>query len=398
MAVQDLRVRGLIPMNSQDAFLQIVRLGIGHSADRITDEIDWNDIQDFAEQQGLYAIVLDGVEKLPVSLHPPQDLLLEWIGEVLQDYEQRFKQYKRAIAELASFYNSHGYKMMVLKGYACGLNWPKPEHRPYGDIDIWQFGQQKEADALLESLEFGDESLESVDSSKSSKCLDKLGGKAEGKSSKIVIDTSHHHHTVFEWQGFTVENHYDFVNVYHRKSNRELEAIFKELGADDSHFVEVKGEKVFLPSPNLHVLFLLKHTMNDFTSFSMNLRQLLDWAFFVEKHSKEIEWKWLVGVLEKYHMLDFFNTINAICVEELGFDASIFFSHQIMQGLKDKVLKDILEPKFTAEESTSLIPRLIYKYRRWRGNAWKHELCYQESMWSTFWYGVWGHLLKPKSI
>lgn len=355
-------------MSNKESFLQIVRLGIGHPADCISGEIEWANIQAIAEQQGLYAVVLDGVEKLPATQRPPQALLLEWIGEVLQNYEHRYSEYCRTIAEMAGFYNSHGFKMMVLKGYACGLNWPKPNHRPYGDIDIWQFGQQKEADATL------------------------------AKEKGIEIDNGHHHHSVFFWRDFMVENHYDFINVYHHKSNSKLEAIFKELAQDDSHYVEMNGDRVYQPSPNLHALFLLKHTMNDFTSFSMTLRQLLDWAFFVETHSKEIDWEWLVGVLEKYHMLDFFNIINAICVEDFGFNASIFHGVQFKPELKEKVLKDILEPEFTAVEPASLIPRLIYKYKRWRGNAWKQEMCYSESMWSTFWYGVWGHLLKPASI
>lgn len=360
-------------MKGHKTFLKLVRLGIGHYADRISDEIDWNIIQALAERQGLYAIILDGVEKLSANQRPPQVMLLEWIGEVLQNYEVRFDAYRRILAEMAGFYNSHGFNMMVLKGYACGLNWPKPEHRPYGDIDIWQFGKQRDADKVL-------------------------------REKGIEVDNSHHHHSVYYWGEFMVENHYDFINVHHHQSNRELEVIFKELGADDSHYVEVtcastgSVAKVYLPSPNLHALFLLKHMMNDFTSFSMNLRQLLDWAFFVEKHTKEIDWKWLVGVLEKYHMLDFFHIINAICEENLGFEASMFYSVQYKPEQKDRVLKDILEPEFTVEEPSSLIPRLVYKYKRWRGNAWKHEMCYNESMWSAFWSGVLGHLLKPASI
>lgn len=360
-------------MKGHKTFLKLVRLGIGHYADRISDEIDWNIIQALAERQGLYAIILDGVENLSANQRPPQVMLLEWIGEVLQNYEVRYDAYRRILAEMAGFYNSHGFNMMVLKGYACGLNWPKPEHRPYGDIDIWQFGKQRDADKVL-------------------------------REKGIEVDNSHHHHSVYYWGEFMVENHYDFINVHHHQSNRGLEVIFKELGADDSHYVEVtcastgSVARVYLPSPNLHALFLLKHMMNDFTSFSMNLRQLLDWAFFVEKHTKEIDWKWLVGVLEKYHMLDFFHTINAICVENLGFEAIIFYSVQYKPELKDRVLNDILEPEFTVEEPSSLIPRLMYKYKRWRGNAWKHEMCYNESMWSAFWSGVWGHLLKPSSI
>lgn len=359
----------------EDIFFQLVRSGIRCSDCCITSDTDWNAIKALADKQGLTAIVLDGIERLPEDNRPPKLLLLNWIGEVMQSYENRYDLYKRTIVEMAAFYKLHGYKMMVLKGYACSLDWQKPNHRPCGDIDIWQFGEQKKADGLLTS------------------------------EKGIKVDNSHHHHTVFTWGDFMVENHYDFINVYHHRSNVELEKIFKELGQDDLHFVELNGDtstgsasKVYLPSPDLHALFLLKHTMNDFTSFSMSLRQLIDWGFFVEKHTKEIDWEWLIGVLKKFHMMDFYNTINAICVGDLGFDAKIFPSVQFRPDLKDKVLKDILYPKFSASEPSSLIPRLVYKYRRWQGNAWKQELCYSESRWSAFWSGVWGHLLKPKSI
>lgn len=361
-------------MKAEETLLKLTRLGLGHSDVLKNGIIEWPAIKVLAEKQGLTAIVLDGIEFLTEELRPPKVFLLNWIGEVMQNFEARYSEYEKAISSLAGFYNQHGYKMMVLKGYACSFDWQKPNHRPCGDIDIWQFGEQKEADTALD---------------------------AWFKSSKVQefkIDKSHHHHTVFEWDGFLVENHYDFINVYHHRSNVELEKIFKELGQDDSHFVVLNSKKVYLPSPNLHALFLLKHTMNDFTSFSMSLRQLIDWGFFVEKHTKEVDWEWLIGVLKKFHMMDFYNIISAICVEDLGFEASIFPIVQFQPDLKDKVLNDILYPKYSASEPSRLIPRLVYKYRRWKGNAWKQELCYSESRWSAFWSGVWGHLLKPKSI
>lgn len=355
-------------MNSQEAFLLIIRLGLGQNAGRLSGEIDWNEIEAHAKRQGLSAILVDGVECLPETQRPPKPILLQWIGETLQGYEYRYELYRRAITEMAGWHNAQGFKMMLLKGYACAMNWPKPDHRPCGDIDIWQFGKQKEADALL------------------------------AKEKKIKIDTSHHHHTVFSWHDFTVENHYDFVNVHSRKSNAKIEKIFKDLGNDDSHFMTLNNEKVYLPSPNLHALFLLKHSMGNFVSTSITIRQVLDWAFFVVKHTKEVDWGWLNEQLEKYHMKDFFNCINAICVEDLGFPVDIFKTVQFVPSMKDRVLDDILYPKYTAEEPRGLVKRIVYKYRRWKGNEWKHQMCYNESMWSSFWYGVWGHLLKPKSI
>lgn len=357
-------------------FLALVRAGIGHVVAYPLSDIDWPTVRTLAEQQGLYAVVLDGIEKLPITLRPPQVLLLEWIGEVLQSYEYTYEHYCKAIVDMAVFYNSHGYKMMVLKGYACSLDWHRPEHRPCGDIDIWLFGKQKEADALLE----------------------KLNTNRTESTNNFKVDRSHHHHTVFYWGEFMVENHYDFVNVHAHSSSLEMEKEFKELGRDDSFFCEINGEKVYLPSPNLHALFLIKHAVSHFASANINLRQVLDWAFFVEKHTKEIDWNWLKERLIYYQMKDFVNCLNAICVEELGFDAAIFHGVQFNPSLKRRILEDILIPTFGVAEPKHVIPRLIYKYRRWKGNAWKQELCYEESRKSVLWHGIWWHLLKPASI
>lgn len=369
-------------MTVYDEILSLVRLGIGTGTvnDSLltvqgSDSFDWNKLKALAEKHGLSAVVLDGIERLPDQQRPPKVFLLEWIGETLQGYEYRYELYCRAIAEMAAFYREHGFKMMVLKGYVCSLDWPKPEHRPCGDIDIWQFEQQKDADALLECFKFQDSGFKNIE-----------------------IDKSHHHHTVFYWGGFMVENHYDFINVHHHKSNAEVEKVLKELAQDDSHSVEVYGEKVFLPSANLHALFLLKHTMMHFAAEGISLRQLLDWGFFMKAHHQEIDWKWFTEKLELFGMSTMFNIFNAICVEDLGFDAAMFHQVQFNPFVKNRVLKEIMEPEFGDELPKRLVPRLTFKYRRWKGSVWKHELCYKESMWSAFWSGLWNHLLKPSSL
>ena len=370
----------LVDEKTKQSFLRLVRLGIGHHSDALPQSIDWNELETLAAEQGLPAIVVDGIEQLPDEQRPPKLVLLQWIGETLQGYEYRYEQYRKSIAEMAAFYNEHGFKMMVLKGYACGLDWPKPEHRPCGDIDIWLFGQQKEADAALAAW---------FKSSRSSKVQ---GGQ------EYEIDKSHHHHTIFYWRDFMVENHYDFINVHHHKSHAEIEKELKVLGQDDSHTVEVYGVKVYLPSPNLHALFLIKHMLLHFASEAITIRQILDWGFFVEKHTKEIDWEWLEGLLGKNGMMRIYNVLNAICVEDLGFEVGIFHQVQFEPFLKERVLNEIFSPEYSINLPKGIIRRAIYRYLRWRGNVWKHELCYKDSMWSAFWTGLWNHILKPSSI
>lgn len=349
-------------------FLQLVRLGIGHNSGSLSADVNWDEIEALAERQGLSAIIVDSIERLPDGLRPPKEGLLQMIGQVVQGYEYRYELYSRAISELAAFYNSREIKMMVLKGYTLSLNWPKPKHRPCGDIDIWLFGKQSEADSII-SQEFG-----------------------------IEVDSSEHHHTIFHWQDFIVENHYDFLDIHHHLSNAEMEKVLKKLAKDESFYTELYGEKFYIPSPNLHALFLLKHLMAHFAATEISLRQLLDWAFFVEKNGNRVDWDWLQSILDNYGMMELFHIFNAICIYDLGFSENLFPECEYDALLKRKVLYEILCPNKRSKMPSFVLSRINWKFRRWKSNEWKHKLCYKESMWSSFWSGVWDHLLKPSTI
>ena len=148
----------------------------------------------------------------------------------------------------------------------------------------------------------------------------------------------------------------------------------------------------------LHSFFLMRHMVGHFVSSEISIRNVMDWAFYVQNHRAEINWDWLLRLLDKYGMTPFFQIINAICVEDLGFNSSFFPTVQFLPYLNERVKSDILHPEFSGVEPKWLAPRIIFKFRRWKANEWKQRLCYKESMISDFWTGVWNHLLKPSSI
>lgn len=371
---------------TKESFLCLLRIGIGHNSP-IPIIADWNVIETIAAEQGLSAVVVDGLEKLADNQKPPKPVLLQWIGEVLQGYECRYEQYRKAIAELAGFYNEHGFKMMVLKGYACSLDWPKPEHRPCGDIDIWLFGKQKEADAALLNLNVNDSQSEvAPDGSKSDKNL---------PHNHIEIDNSHHHHSVFVWQGFTVENHYDFINTHAHRSSRRFEEKLKELAWKGYQENIIGGATVYLPGADFNFLFLLRHMANHFVGKEMTLRQLLDWALLIDHHHEEIDWKEDLTFLEENGLLRYFNLMALICVERLGFSRDIFHCELKEDELKERVFNDIIEPEYNVPLGYGLLRIMVGKTRRWWSNRWKHRLCYPDSLLSGFVYGVWAKIQKP---
>ena len=358
----------------RNATLSVIWAGAGNGTSGLPESVDWMRVIDLVKRNRLSAIGLRGMQILDSA-----GLLVDgkaidriqkkrWIGIVVKSYEQKNLRYMSSLTSLARFCNQHSLKMMILKGYGLSLNYPDPMLRPCGDIDIWMFGKYRELDEAL---------------------LSELG---------IKVDNSLHHHTMFKWEGFNVENHYDIVNVHSQGNSAAIEEIFKDLAMDDSFSTEIGGEKVYLPSPDLHALFQIRHIMGHFAAEEVEMRQILDWAFFVQKNHDKINWDWLTGVFRQFRMTDFFSIVNSICVEDLGFDKSLFPEYSVDGDLKNRVLNEILSPEFHEEEPKSLLPRILFKYRRWQANSWKQKLCFPENRFKSFFRSVWSHMLKPKKI
>ena len=353
--------------------LTLLRLGIhpGAEVESTPTDIDWQTVIDLAGEQGVVAIAWDGYSRLyeagKVTADMDKQVKKQWIARVIQFHEWKYAKYRSTIGHLASFYSKHGIKMIVLKGYGLSLNYPVPAHRPCGDVDIWNYGEYKRADkALHDDME-------------------------------IKIDNSHHHHTVFHFEGQMFENHYDFVNVHAHPSSKVVEARLKELAYQGDEAVEIDGAEIYLPSPDFNALFLLRHTSAHFAAEKMSLRQILDWGTFVQRYHDQVDWDGLTAFVDKVGMRPFMDVLNGICVNYLGFAGDIFPSGR--SAVEERVVDDIFLPEFADKNPKGhFFGSLWWRYRRWKHNAWKHRLVYPESMLRTFFVQFRAHLMKPASL
>lgn len=64
-----------MPSIKQD-FLQLVKLGIGHSSTATLSVNDWSAIEALATKQGLLGVLIDAIEQIPEPQRPPKQLLL----------------------------------------------------------------------------------------------------------------------------------------------------------------------------------------------------------------------------------------------------------------------------------------------------------------------------------
>lgn len=338
--------------------------------------IDWGAVIKLAAVQGVLAIAWDGLQQLiasgqiPSEQQPSRETLLRWFANV-DSIERSYAKQRKAIHKLASFYTQNGFEMMLMKGYGLSLSYPTPEHRPCGDIDIWLYGRQQEADALLR------------------------------EKHNVAICEDKHHHTTFNIGGILVENHYDFINVHSHASNMAIEQELKRLAVTDgSERIEVEGAPVTLPSPDFNALFLLKHMAAHFAAIEIGLRHICDWAIFVRKYGKRVDWRLLSRTAEQFNMHRFLWAVNRICVDHLGIDEALFAGLVGSdKALAERILNDILAPEFNEEQPEGNPLKIVwFKWRRWWANRWKHKLVYRDSLAATFVHQVIAHLRKPKSI
>lgn len=378
--------------SNEKLLLNLIKIALGKSMKcTLPNALEWNMLFDLSMKQCVPSVVLDGLNKSLAS-EPCQDNKgigkmdkLKWLSMVL-NMERLYTKHESVIAELAAFYQRAGYQMMLLKGYGLSKYWPIHNHRPTGDIDIY----------LMHMNSDGKEK-----SQPAWKCADKLMTEKLG----IQVDNSHHHHSVFTYKGIMVENHYDFINVHSHRSNRWIENKFKTLALKgNEEFTFDNGAKLLFPSPLLNCLFVARHNAIHFAAEHLNLRQLLDWALFVEERHKDIDWDYFWSMVKKMGMEKFVLCMAFIAIEQLSFEKDIFhipdeYIHfqKCEHNLIDQVLDNILHPTDEANNGKG-IAYVINRYKLWKNNLWKHRIVYSDSVVSTFCAQIKSHLMKPATI
>lgn len=358
--------------------LELLRIALSDSpieeSSQLFEGCNWEKIARYSAQQGITALVWDGLNrviqegKLSIENLPDRATKLQWALAV-ERLEKRYAKQVSVIKRLASILEKSSITIMILKGYGLSLCYPKPSHRSCSDIDIWLYGKQKEGDDLLH------------------------------KSLGITIDQGKHHHTVFYVDGVMVENHFDFLNLHAHRSSREIERELLKRTEEHSDEIGIGDSVVYMPPSNLHALFLLRHSASHFAAEKIVLRHICDWAMFLKHNASNIDWEWLYDVCRTQNMDRFLDALNGYAVDYFNIDSRLLPNFARRNDLEQRILNDILQPEFCEPKpEKGLIRIILFKYRRWWANRWKHHLVYREGLLHSFVTQAWSHILKPKAI
>ena len=128
-------------------FIRLVSSGAGLGAAPVSDTAgtavtpgSWERIYRMAADHGLSAVVWDGICRLPAAQQPPRETRIRWALSA-EKLEERYRHQQQTASKLAARFSEEGLRMLLLKGLGLSRDYPIPEHRECGDIDIYLYGR-----------------------------------------------------------------------------------------------------------------------------------------------------------------------------------------------------------------------------------------------------------------
>ncbi len=338
--------------------LQLCRAGIWNEKFKIPTSVEWKEVFDKAITQGIGGIVCDAINNnQDGSIKIDTIQLMQLIAHTFE-LEANYNKVVNAIQQIAALCEDNQIKMLLFKGYALSLLYPRPEHRPMGDVDFYCFGNQPKLDALLEK---------------------ELNIRPKKSS----------HHTIFNLDGVEFENHITLFEDDCHRSNRITEKDCQEALKVKQIDIRIGNTSLFVPNPNLNALFITRHSSGHFATENIQIRHLLDWAFFVKTYHEEIDWLWLMDCSKRANMHKFLAAQNTICIKYLSFKKDLFPSSYPEEAeLAGKIITEILHPRFSKEIPSMqdhFFKYCILKTKRLFVNRWKYKISFKESLFSHFW-------------
>ena len=281
--------------NNQEALLAFIRAGLWADIEfadfqkhGILDSVEWTEAYRLATEQSVLGLVLAGIEHFDVK--PPQELLLQWIGEV-QILEQQNKAMNDFIAELIEKLREADIYTLLVKGQGIAQCYERPLWRACGDVDL----------------------LLSADNYEKAKAfLTPIAGHVDPED----ISIKHLGMTMGEW---IVELHGTMHTEISRRVNKGIDKIQDDLfyGGNVRSWNN-NGTTVFLPSPDDDVILVFTHILEHFFVEGVGLRQVCDWCRLLWTYKDSLNYELLEKRIRKMGLMTEWKAFGALAVNALG--------------------------------------------------------------------------------
>lgn len=298
----------------QQALLELIKLGIGTSDgsfdfSRLSAD-DWTAVVDESHNQALGLLCFDATKDFSDLVS--KNLYNEWFIRSAKTIaaNMRVQSTQKWLTEMLE---EHNIPYVILKGFSSASFYPNPDKRPLGDIDFIT----------------SPEHLDSVED------LLINNGCTKDENSGII------HYCYFK-DGVELELHFEISGTPEGKSGEVVRSYLK--GIVDSYVFDSCPDPFRRPTDELHGAVIFLHVLHHILSMGIGLRQICDWACFVNKTHNDSFWKKsLIPMLKEAGLFKFAAILTDATVRYLGIERPLW-----MPDIDDTLADDFMLEIFRA--------------------------------------------------
>lgn len=260
--------------------------------------VDWDEVYRLTEEQLVVGLVLAGVERLKnvkvsLNLNVPQEILLQWIGEV-QMMEQQNKAMNLFIAELIEKMRKADIYTLLVKGQGVAQCYEKPLWRTCGDVDL-----------LLSDSNY-----------------DKAKAYLTPLACSVETEYDYKKHLGMKVEQWVVELHGNMRCGLSVRMDKDIDSVQNDVFYGGNVRSWMNGHtQVFLPGVDSDVLFVFTHFVKHFYNGGLGLRQICDWCRLLWTYRESLKRELLESRIRKMGLMSEWKAFASFAVDYLGMPA-----------------------------------------------------------------------------
>lgn len=329
-------------MNHETIFLNILKSSLWGTAIAVPQEFDeWGKVFALAKAQSVLGLVANAVlSDAEVARRIPADMQKRLKAFVMSNMATH-SMLNNTLVRVFSLLDEAGVRSVLLKGQGLAKNYPLPELRQCGDIDVY-VGEENyvKSHSLLSQI--------STD-------IDELDNLYRGKHFHVNIGN------------VLVEVH-RFAYVHPSPRFNEIYQKYALTGLNHNLVrIYFGGARVNTPDDNFNAFYIFNHCWYHIMAEGLGLRQMCDWMLFLHSRYGSLDCEYLRKLLEDMDLLVPWKVFGCVLVNYLGMPQDEFPLYDSKYATKSiLVLKRILKDGNFGKDTAYVRKRShSYLYEKW---------------------------------
>ena len=257
-------------------------------------DVDWNGLFSFMQQQALLGVGFHGASRLKSSgVDIPKPLFLKWFA-----LSERIKRQNELLnsrsSEIVCQLATEGVRCCILKGQGNAVMYPDSFMRTPGDIDVWADGSRQRIMELV-----------------------------RGRFPMTLLRYHHVDYPIFK--DADVELHFIPSTMNNPFFNGRLREWFENNKEQQlCNLVQLpNAEHVPVPTPAFNVVYQLSHLMHHFFDEGIGLRQMMDYYYVLRSYGGSSMECDVASTLRRLNLFRFAGAVMYVMREVFGLEESL---------------------------------------------------------------------------